>query len=132
MTKTKFATEYELNASNRMLFPYLSTANGLADWFADDVRLDDDKVTFNFIWNGGIQKARRTVQKTNQQVRFEFLTEKKEEKKDNAYIEFKLDTNDITQTSFLKIVDYTDIDDPKDLKEMWNNLVAKLKEIVGG
>jgi len=37
MGKNKFITEFEINASQKILFPYLSTASGLAQWFADDV-----------------------------------------------------------------------------------------------
>ena len=47
MVKTKFVTDYQINASKKMLFSYLSTASGLEDWFADEVRIDEDK---NFIF----------------------------------------------------------------------------------
>jgi len=132
MAKTKFTTEYEINASSKMLYPYLSSSSGLADWFADKVTLESDKVTFNFIWDGKVHKAKKVSQKINQYVKFEFLPEKEADKKDLSYIEFKIDTNELTQTSFLRITDYSEIDDPKDLKEMWNNLLTNLKVIVGG
>ena len=48
MSKTLFKAEFDINASSKMLYSYISTASGLAQWFADDVTLDEDK-NFNFI-----------------------------------------------------------------------------------
>jgi hypothetical protein len=131
MAKTKFSAEYEINASNKMLYPYLNTASGLAEWFADKVTQDQDK-NYIFMWDGVPTKGRKVTQKINQYVKFEFLSVDTTERKDLSYVEFKLDINEITQTSFLKIVDYSEIDDPKDLRELWNNLVINLRERVGG
>ena len=41
MSKQKFVGEYPINASRKMLFPYLSTASGLCEWFADDVNINN-------------------------------------------------------------------------------------------
>ena len=41
MAKQKFVGEYPINASRKMLFPYLSTATGLCQWFADDVNINN-------------------------------------------------------------------------------------------
>ena len=47
MPKQKFIGEYQINASRKMLFPYLSTATGLCQWFADDVNINNiDKLEF--------------------------------------------------------------------------------------
>ena len=35
--KTPFVVDYPINASPKILFPYLATAGGLAQWFCDDV-----------------------------------------------------------------------------------------------
>ncbi|MFN6945306.1 MAG: START-like domain-containing protein [Cytophagaceae bacterium] len=130
MEKTKFISEYELNASTKMLFPYLSTASGLQEWFADHVEVDSDK-GFYFTWDGVKHKARKVAQKTNQYIKFEFGDTRTPESKDCAYIEFFIDTNDLTQTSFLKVVDYSEVEDVKDLEELWNNLIQNLRERVG-
>ena len=41
MSKQKFVGEYPINASRKMLFPYMSTASGLSLWFADDVNINN-------------------------------------------------------------------------------------------
>ena len=47
MSKSEFRAEFEINASKKMLFPYIYTASGLAQWMADDVNVNEDKI-FNF------------------------------------------------------------------------------------
>ena len=129
MPGLKFEKEYEFNASRRMLFPYISTAGGLAQWFADDVNVDEDKV-YHFIWEGDRHRARLVAQRANNYVKFEYIDDTVNG--DMAYTEIKLDENEITQTVFLKVFDYTDIEDGEEARELWDHLIQNLKEIVGG
>lgn len=133
MSKHKFNTEYEINASKKMLFPYLNTASGLAQWFADDVNVNEDKV-YNFIWDGEDHRAKMVAHRSNSYVKFEFLDENgnHDEENDHAFFEFKLEQNELTQSVFLRITDYTDNDDEDELEDMWGNLVDTLRETVGG
>jgi uncharacterized protein YndB with AHSA1/START domain len=126
MAKEKFIGEYPINASKKMLFPYFSTASGLAQWFADDVNINEDKV-FTFVWDGEENKARLVSSRTNSHVRFEFL----DEDEDPAYVEFKLDMNELTQEVFIRVTDYSDIDQ-EEVNELYESLIHDLKEIVGG
>lgn len=127
MSKEKFVGEYPFRASKKMLYPYLSTASGLAQWFADDVNINEDKV-YSFVWDGDENKARMVSTRTNAHVRFEFLGDDEE---DPAYVEFKLDMNELTEEVFLRIIDYSDIDQ-EEVQELYDSLIHDLKEIVGG
>jgi len=98
---------------------------------ADDVTVDEDKV-FNFVWDGEDHKAKMTAHRVNGFVRFEFLPEKEEDKDDPAYIEIRLEMNELTQSVFLAILDYSDLDDEEEFLDLWGSLVDTLKEIVGG
>lgn len=132
MEKQKFTAEYELRASPKMLFSYLTTPAGLAQWFADNVSIDDDKV-FNFVWDNSPHYARISTQRLNKYVKFEFLHENKQgDVQDPNYIEFKLDLNEMTQSSFVKVTDYSDLEDEQELEELWENLITSLREAVGG
>lgn len=131
MAKTKFVGEFEINASQRMLFPYISTASGLAQWFADDVNINEDKV-YSFEWDGEEFKAIKASQKTNHHVRFEFVPQTEEDEDDKAYIEIKLDVNELTQSVFIRITDYSALDDMEEQHDLWENTVLSLKEIIGG
>jgi uncharacterized protein YndB with AHSA1/START domain len=129
MSKTKFVGEFEFSASKKMLFSYISTASGLAQWFADDVNINNTDKTFTFLWDGDENKAAMVAYKVNSYVKFEFIEEGDD---DPNYCEFKLDTNELTEATFIKITDYSDAEDVEELGEIWDALVSKLKEITGG
>lgn len=129
MAKYKYHTEYEINASPRMLFNYLSTASGLQDWLAEKVNILPDK-KLDIYWEGESHKATITAKRTNNHIRFEF--EKGKDEEQAQYLDFRLEYSDMTQTSFLKIIDFSDMDDEDDLEEMWDQLIGHLKEVTGG
>ncbi|MFY0608479.1 MAG: ATPase [Cyclobacteriaceae bacterium] len=127
MSKEKFVGEYPINASKKMLFPYMSSPSGLAQWFADDVNINEDKV-FTFYWDGEENKAKMTSIRTNSHVKFEFIDE---EDDDPNYVEFKLEMNELTQEVFIRVTDYSDIDH-EEADDLYGSLINELKEIVGG
>ena len=130
MTKFEYVGEFEFKASKKMLYPYLSSASGLSQWFADDVNIDEDKM-LTVIWDGEENKAKMVAHRTNSLVRIEFLP-KDENDIDPNYVEFKLDMSDMTQSVFVRVTDYSEMEDKEELAELWENLMHKLKEIVGG
>ena len=131
MTRNTFRAEFEIHASKKMLFPYIYTASGLAQWMADDVNVNEDKV-FNFKWEGEDHKAKMVAHRINSYVKFEFLPVNDEEIDDPRYIELRLEMNELTQMVFIAVTDYNDINDDEELQDLWENLVYNLKEIVGG
>ncbi len=130
--KKLFTADYEIHASIKMLYPYLQSASGLAEWFADDVRINNESKIFTFYWDNEEHKARLVAHRTNHFARFEFLPDNKEDEKDPAYLEFRLEFNDLTQSVFLKVTDYSDFEDIHELSALWNSLVDSLKKTVGG
>jgi len=131
MARSTFYAEFAINASKKMLYPYIFTASGLAQWMADDVTINEDKV-FNFIWEGEDHRAKMVAHRINSYVRFEFLPESEEDKTNPKYIELRLEMNEVTQSVFIAVADHNDMDDDEELFELWESLVDSLKEIVGG
>ncbi len=131
MNKSLFETEFEFKASAKMLYPYISSASGLSQWLADDVKLDEQK-NFNFIWEGEDHKAKMVSHRVNQFAKFEFLPKESNDAEDPGYFELKLEKSELTESVFLKVKDYSDFDDQEELKELWDGLVFSLKEMVGG
>jgi len=125
----KFEGDFEVKASKKMLYPYISTASGLAQWFADDVNINEDK-EYNFIYDGADHKARLASHRQNQFVKFEFYEEGDDD--ESAFVELHLEENEITQSVYVKVVDYSDYEDDQEQYELWEDLVGSLKEIVGG
>ena len=95
-TKTKknlFTTDFEIHSSVKMLYPYIDSASGLSEWFADDVRISPEKV-FTFVWDQEEHKARLTSHRTNHFAKFEYLPETKEDENDPSYFELRLEVNE--------------------------------------
>ena len=133
MSKTEFIGEFEINASKKMLYPYIFTASGLSQWMADDVTVNEDKI-FNFKWEEEDHPAEMISHRVNSFVRFEFLPQTEEEKEadDPNFVELRLEMNELTQTVFIAVTDYSDMDDEEESMDLWESMVEGLKEIVGG
>lgn len=130
-TKTLFTADYEIHASVKMLYPYIQTASGLGDWFADNVKISPEKI-FTFEWEGEQHRAHLVAHRINHYSKFEYLPENEEDEKDPSYFELRLEVNELTQTTFLKVYDYSDFDDMEELHDLWDGLVENLRKVVGG
>jgi len=133
MAKKKlFTADYEIHASIKMLYPYIQTAGGLSEWFADNVTINNIDKTYNFIWDQEEHKARLVSHRTNHFARFEFVPENEDDEKDPSYFELRLEFNEVTQSVYLKVTDYSDFDDLRELNDLWDSLVELLRKTVGG
>ncbi len=131
MTKDQFVADYQLNASKKIVYTYLSTASGLQEWFADKVRIDEDK---NYIFNFDQEDhyAKQTIVKANLHVRWDFFDPKFPNSAVESFIEFKLDETELTQSLFLKVIDQSNLYTLDELEGIWESLILKLKETIGG
>jgi len=50
MSKFEYNAEYEIRAAVKMVYPYISTPQGLEEWFADRVEVLNDKF-LNIHWD---------------------------------------------------------------------------------
>lgn len=125
--KIKLQLEYIVNCSPKILYTRLSTATGLAEWFADDVRVKGNHYTF--IWEGANEEAEKKIHKENKMVRFEWIGDDLD--KDESYFEFVINQDDLTNDVSLVIVDFADADEVEQISDLWNSQVGKLKQILG-
>jgi uncharacterized protein YndB with AHSA1/START domain len=130
-SKRRFEMEYPINASPRLLFPYLASASGLSQWFCDDVRLDPDH-RLNMVWDKQNHYAEIALQRPGRSIRYVFLDEKKQLLNDANYLDFSLEYSKITDSVFLRVTDYSDHGNDQEQQELWDSLVGKLREQVGG
>lgn len=121
--KTKIQLEYVLNCSPKVLFNWLSTASGLNEWFADDVKVKGKK--FTFIWEGSEQTAEMTLLKENKLVRFSWIDD------EESYFEFRITQDELTGDVSLIIIDFAEEDEIPETKGLWDTQVADLKHILG-
>ena len=121
--KTRIQLEYIINCSPKVLFNRLSTASGLAEWFADDVKIKGKQ--FTFIWEGSEQTAEMTLHKENRLARYSWVDEEDE------YFEFRINKDELTGDVSLIVIDFADPDETKETEELWNTQIAELKHVVG-
>ena len=121
--KIKIQLEYVINCSPKVLYNRLSSASGMTEWFAEDVRVKGKNYTF--IWEGAEQTAEMTLHKENRLVRYTWLDE------DDTYFEFRITQDELTGDVSLIIIDFTEEDEVEETKELWNTQVADLKHILG-
>jgi len=95
----------------------------------DDVWIDEDKI-FHFVWDGEEHKAKMVAHRTNHYVKFEFFDDLVNE--ESAFVEMRIEENELTQSVFIRITDFSDMEDGEEVQELWDNLIHELKEIVGG
>jgi uncharacterized protein YndB with AHSA1/START domain len=130
-SKHRFVQEYPINASAKILYPYLATASGLRQWFCQDVQMIDNH-TFSFVWDNQTHLAELTSQRTNRSVRYVFLSSDRRHMPDANYLDFTIESSELTQEVYLRIADYSEETDDVELQEMWDNLIQNLRELVGG
>ena len=125
--KTLFSVEFDFHASPQLLYQYLSTPSGLSEWFADNVNSRGEQ--FTFIWDDGEEYAKLLSKKSNQKVRFQWLTDEPDE--DQYYFEFVIQVDDITKDVSLIINDFAEEDEIEESKMFWENSITALKQVLG-
>lgn len=73
-----------------------------------------------------------TSHRTNRSVRYTFTGPDFSPALETNYIEFSIESSELTQEQFLRVLDYTDVGDTEQLVDLWDNLIQNLKEIIGG
>lgn len=125
--KNKFEIEYTLNSAPKVLFSRLSTAEGLSEWFADDVKINGD--LFSFFWDDTEQKAELALFRDSKQVRFKWIND--DDVTDERYFEFRLNIDDLTGDVALLVTDFAEEGEKDDAINLWDSQIAELRNILG-
>jgi len=129
MGQQHFEFEYEIKASPKVLYPYISSASGLQQWFAEKVTVKSAEL-FQFYWDNETHVGNLVQNKLNKSVKFDFSNANQAPA--SAIIEIKLEVSELTNATYLKIYDSAStFKNPEDAQELWDYLTDKLKEIVG-
>jgi uncharacterized protein YndB with AHSA1/START domain len=123
--KGKFNLEYIIHTPVTLLYDFLTTPNGLAEWFADGVDLKNDIYTFD--WDGQKQNARIISAKIDNHIRMRWL-----DKPDGTYFEFRLNQDELTNEVSLNITDFGDGDDDiMTSRRLWDSQIHRLVKALG-
>ncbi len=125
MSRVKTTLEFTVRSTPRILYNFLSTPSGLAQWFADHV--DSHENTYSFSWNGQIEKAEVLDKEEDVFIRFQM-----EDNEEDEYLEFRITKSEVTGDTILLVTEFTDDDDVDDQKQLWDSQIDALKAGVGG
>ena len=123
--KTKFEIEFVIQSSPQLLYNYISTPSGLSEWFADNVNSRGE--IFIFIWDGAEEEAKLLKRKSDEFVRFTWV----DNEDDSCYFEMRIIVDEITKDVSLFISDFADDDEMDEVKMLWHNQIADLKQVLG-
>lgn len=123
----KIEIEFTILSSAGVLFNRLSTASGLAEWFADDVTVDKQGL-YHFNWEGSTETAELLNTKNGDSVRFRW-----KHLPGDTYLEFRLKTDPLTSDLALLITDFVEDDDEEEeeARMLWDSQIDDLKRILG-
>jgi uncharacterized protein YndB with AHSA1/START domain len=116
--------EYFLKTSPSVLFSRISTPSGLAEWFADNVKVDGK--IFTFIWGSTEQQAEILSIVPNVLINFRWL-----DMDPGCEFGFNIIQDELTGDVALVVTDNVDEDDAEDTRNLWSSQVAKLKHMIG-
>ncbi len=119
-----FTVEFPVRCSPAILYEFLSTPNGLQEWFAEKVDQKDD--VFHFSWNNAVDEAERVAFEENEYVRYRW-----DYYNDDEYFEFRISQSPVTNETILQITDFADKGEEKDQEQLWATQVSDLKHRVG-
>ena len=121
--RQKITLEFGLKSSAKILFSYLSSPNGLAEWFADDVIYKDGY--YLFIWDNETLRAKMVANRENKLVRFKWDDD------DSSYLEFEILQDELTGDVALSVTDFAFESELEDKKMIWHNQVDDLIHVLG-
>ena len=126
MSLIKYSLEFPIKTSISILFKRLSTPSGLSEWFADNVNIKNEVLTF--FWEGSKEEAIVLKKKKNEFIQYQWLDHKGEER----YFEFFIQIDDMTKDISLIVTDFAEDEEEKEEGILlWNKQIENLKNAIG-
>lgn len=125
MAKEKFTKDYSMKSVPvALLWNYISTPNGLEQWFADEVKHDGKN--YSFIWSGSGQDAVLAGIRTYSYIRFKWADDN-----DRSYFELKIQVSELTDTTDLVVTDFAEPDELEESLDLWDSQIEALQRMLG-
>ncbi len=125
MEKVKYKLEFPIQSSPSLLFQYISTPSGMAEWYADNVNSRGELYTF--MWSGSEEQAQLLSSRPDERVKFRWV----DEEDDSCFFEMRIQVDEVTNDVSLIITDFAEEDEVEENKMLWENMIANLKQTLG-
>jgi len=125
MEHVKYKMEFDMKSTPvLMLWNYISTENGLNQWFADDVKINNK--IYSFFWKGYSQEAQVIGMRKGFAIKMQWL-----DGSSKTYFEMRILTSEMTDHIVLQIVDFAEEDELEESKSLWRSQVDTLRRVIG-
>lgn len=131
IVKNKFALnstlelEYLVRSSPKILFKFLSNAESLQEWFAEEVKKDQN--VFSFFWDGEEEQAELRECKDSEQIRFQWISGERS----GSNFGFRIEKDDLTGGVALWISDEVPDGKVEEYTQIWNVQIEALMKVLG-
>ena len=126
MSLIKYSLEFPIKTSVSVLYNRLSTPSGLSEWFADNVNIKNNILTF--FWEGSEEEAIVLKKKKNVFIQYQWIEDKSEEK----YFEFMIQIDPMTKDICLIVTDFAEDEyDKEEDTQLWIKQIENLKKAIG-
>lgn len=131
MKKEKITIEHLLSSNSPSnIWDIVGTVHGWACWLADEVKQEQDEITFVWgqVWrHHEIRKARLISSKSFNAIRLQWEDEEDPE----AFVEIRMERTDLTGHYMLIITDFAEPSDIEQLKDIWQDNLSRLHQATG-
>lgn len=125
--KLKFELEFLLKTSGRALENMIFNPAGLAEWFADDVNIKDDILTFE--WDGSNEEARLITKRPSDKIKWKWIADEDEDI--DSFCELRYEIDPMTKVVILHVTDFAEAEDMDEAKRLWEKQISELKRVLG-
>jgi|SRR5690554_3536353 uncharacterized protein YndB with AHSA1/START domain len=127
MLQEKFHIEFLMgNASQSSLWRMISQIDGLSEWFADEVAMNDKESVYTFTWGKSESKAEIVQSKPQVSIRYRWIDDD-----ESVYFEFRLRKLDLSGDMTLEVTDFAEPDDKGDAITLWESQIEEMKRRLG-
>ena len=117
-------------SSLSLIWSYLSTAEGMLTWLADDIK--EEKDTFVFMW--GDLKSHHEIRRAKilKRIKNSYVRWRWEDEEDAvAFVEMRIQKNELTNDVVLLITDFAYEEDIDSLRDIWEDNFERLHRTTG-
>ncbi len=114
------------NATQSSLWRMISQIDGLSEWFAEDVTMDETESIYTFTWGKNQSQAEIIQSKPQVCIRYRWLDDD-----ETVYFEFRLRKLELSGDMTLEIVDFAELNEKSDAITLWESQIEVMKRRLG-
>ena len=127
MLQEKFHIEFLMgSASQSSLWRMISQIDGLSEWFAEEVAMDENESVYTFTWGKSDSQAEIVQSRPQVSVRYRWIDDD-----ESVYFEFRLRKLDLSGDMTLEVTDFAEPDDKGDAINLWESQIEEMKRRLG-